>query len=868
MSHKTSFLLNAKLQVPSPIPSSLEPMRLVTELNQTPHHAVILVTAPAAYGKTTTINTWLASRQSFPFAWLNLDQADNDIAHFLACLSAAVQGVIKRSSNETSKQAQPQLTLLLNEITAYDSPFTLVLDNYQVITNEAVHAALQHLLDYKPSYLQIVFISRCLPPLNLAQLRLRHRLHHIQADDLRFTPELIEIYLAETVKISLPASTIAALDEKMQGWIGGWQLLTAVFGSDVFRYEQGFTDLYHPIFEYFASEVWSGVSAQTREILLTTAVPEKLSPALCATLLPHHNDPQLLDNLANNGYFLTSANKQQYQYHPLFRSFLHEQLNQCLSCPQVRALHQRTCCWYQSQSEHLLAIPHAFATKDYQLIVALLEETAWRTWQAGQSSQLLEWFDQLPEPIITAQPRLCLYHAWELSSAGYYQRASQRLAQAAALIDESNNEDIAYMYTAFAIMLQFRLNPHAMPTIAESQHALQQLPPKSHHWQTLAYLSLGVSAQIAGQPTTAQDALYEALNSSRQSQSPYLMTLAYYNLITAHLNHGRLRQAKRVCQQLHIFATQTPAPNLCQTLSEQFLGKLNLYQNKQTAAAHHLQTALALCQELHIRGLQSGILQHISWLKVIAGDLDAAFLITEQLMTLVRLDEAEIWGAHEALIALKLEHWERVEYWLRQVRPQLYPQTTTYHQKQYGCYFNLLLIYLAKGHKSDLGQLRNLLIFLRHQPVIQSNLRHTIHLHIIEASLHYLQNNMVMAVAALQRALSFARKEGYLLPFLLIGPPVPALLAASDHHSLYRPFIQSLLAAMSQSTLTSAPNSLSSREREILKLVAAGLSNQQISQALIITPNTVKTHLKRINVKLQTSNRAAAVATAQTLNFL
>ena len=869
MSHKAPVILSAKLQPPS-IPSCLLARpHLLTRLQQNAHDTVVLVTAPAAYGKTTLIASWLNCQQTDPVAWFSLDEADNDAACFLAHLTAALSKVIGFGP-QPEIDNEHLLAWLLNQASAYAALFTLVLDNYQAIKNNAIHAILQQFLDYKPSCLRIVLLSRCLPLLDWAQLRMQHQLCHLQTADLRLTHKAITAYLTEVAHITLPYTVIVSLDEMVQGWLGGWQMITAVFGMNVSQYQLGFTEpLYHLVFDYFISEIWSTCPLRVRDMLLVTAVPDQLSAPLCAALCPQFSHPGFLNELANDQYFLTAVDDHHYQYHPLFRTFLRKQLQEHRSAKQIKDMHRQACQWFQTNGGIQQALSHALATQDDELIVPLLEEAAWHAWQAGHSRQLREWLAQLPESTMATQPRLCLYQAWELSSAGQYQRASERLQQATALIQKSHDEDLHHMLAVFTTMLQFRLTPHNLPTMAKSSQNLQQLPPQAHHWQTLACIALGGSAQIAGEPIVAQDAFYQALDSSRRSQSRYLMTLTYYNLINDHVLNGRLHQAKRICQQLQAFASQAPMPNLCQALAEQFLGKLNLYQNRQRAAAHHLQTALQLCQELKIYGLQPGILEHISWLKLIMDDLDGAFLVTEQLMALVRPKSSKPWLAHEALIALKLQNWPRVDHWLRQITLQLYPQNSTYQVNQYGDYFTLLLIYLTKGRKSDLSKMQEIISFLRRQTRIQANARHQAHLNSLEACLSHLQGDTIRAAVALQKALDFAQNETYILPFLLIGSPIPSLLVATDYHGLHQPFVQTLLDALPQiPSPKPLVDQLSPREQEILQLVAGGFSNQQIGQALVITPNTVKTHLKRINIKLQTNNRAAAVAVAQTLNLL
>src|SRR5262245_2295724 len=224
-------ILATKLYVPRPGPKLVLRPRLIKRLNEGLDCKLMLISAPAGFGKTTLLSEWTDGCQR-PAAWLSLDEGDNDAARFLAYLIAALQtisvnlgqGVLGVLQAPQAPPIESLLTLLLNEITTIPHKFVLVLDDYHVIDARPVDHALTFLLKHLPPQMHLVIATREDPQLPLARLRARGQLTELRVTDLRFTLSEAADFLNQMMGLNLSTDDIAALERRTEGWIAGLQL--------------------------------------------------------------------------------------------------------------------------------------------------------------------------------------------------------------------------------------------------------------------------------------------------------------------------------------------------------------------------------------------------------------------------------------------------------------------------------------------------------------------------------------------------------------------------------------------------------------------------------------------------------------------
>ena len=289
------ILLATKLHMPAPRPGVVPRPRLAKQLNEALACGLVLVCAPAGYGKTVLLADW-ARRREQPSAWLSLDPGDNDPARFwryaVAALDRAHPGIGCRVAPLLGPPApssfEDLVTTLINELAARQEAeqTLLVFDDYHVIGSQPVHDSLGFLLEHRPTGLCVVLASRSDPPLALARLRARGQLAEVRAAELRFTGDEAAALLRHAAPgsgLALPDAAAAALAERTEGWAAGLQLaaLSLREQDDVAGFVAAFTGSHRYILDYLAEEVLERQSEQVRTFLLETSVLERLSGALC-----------------------------------------------------------------------------------------------------------------------------------------------------------------------------------------------------------------------------------------------------------------------------------------------------------------------------------------------------------------------------------------------------------------------------------------------------------------------------------------------------------------------------------------------------------------------------------------------------------
>ncbi len=266
-------LLRTKFYVPPIRSKQIARPRLYDLINDGLDRAVILVSAPAGYGKTTLVSSWLKEKK-IPSTWLSLDDGDNDPIRFLQYLIAALVLIAPGIEDDAigmlqgiqPAQFESVINLLSNELASFSDPFVLVLDDFHVIHSDSVLKILSYLLEHLPPQMHLVLLSRTDPPLPLSRLRVRHQLMDIRADQLRFTQDEIAVFLNDAMGLTLSAYDLSAMEMRTEGWIAGLQLaaLSMQGCKDIHGFVSAFTGSHHYIMDYLAEEVLKN-STEERE---------------------------------------------------------------------------------------------------------------------------------------------------------------------------------------------------------------------------------------------------------------------------------------------------------------------------------------------------------------------------------------------------------------------------------------------------------------------------------------------------------------------------------------------------------------------------------------------------------------------------
>jgi LuxR family maltose regulon positive regulatory protein len=332
----------------------------VAALNEAAALRFTLLSAPAGYGKSTLLSDWAAQTRR-AVAWLSLDEADNDPERFLHYLTAALQ----RSSEALAAMDHDQqavITRVLNELASHDEEITLVLDDYHLITNPAVHAIVEFVLEHAPAHFHLLISSRSDPPLALARRRARGELTELRTAELRFNEAETADFLDSVMAIKLAAADVQALTERTEGWIAGVQLaaLSLRGRANVSAYIEQFTGTDRYVLDYLTEEVLIKQPTAVQNFLLLSSVLSRLAGPLCDAVTGLSGSQARLEALERDNLFITALDTQRqwYRYHPFFADLLRQRLNQAdSSLPPT--LHLRASHWFESNGPPVLAFYHA-----------------------------------------------------------------------------------------------------------------------------------------------------------------------------------------------------------------------------------------------------------------------------------------------------------------------------------------------------------------------------------------------------------------------------------------------------------------------------------------------------------------------------
>ena len=461
-------LIRTKLHIPFTRPGLVSRPRLHTRIMEGLRGPLTLITAPAGFGKTTLVASCIAG-VGMPAAWLSLDKNDNQTERFLGYLIAALREADPAVGSEAAQLLAAQegpsgaiLTSLINDLDAASRETALVLDDYQFISSQAVHAAVALLTEHCPKSFHLVIASRSDPPLPLARLRARGQTIELRAADLRFTEPEAAQFLNDIMGLHLDARSVAVLEARTEGWIAGLQMVALSMRDreDILGFIEGFSGTNRFILDYLLEEVLASQPPEIQRFLLRTSILERLTAPLCdettgirewkvdsngASLLNSVGNPFSLDSqsileyLERTNLFLVPLDdeRQWYRYHHLFAELLRARLAHSTDL-EVSVLHSHAANWFVQNGYPEDAIRHALAARDFALAARLIENLAETVWLRAEYSKLIEWVKALPMDLVRSHPWLCVWHAWSLSQIGLLEETTLWIEAAEQAVQKSS----------------------------------------------------------------------------------------------------------------------------------------------------------------------------------------------------------------------------------------------------------------------------------------------------------------------------------------------------------------------------------------------------------------------------------------------
>jgi LuxR family maltose regulon positive regulatory protein len=906
-------LLATKLHMPTSRPDLIPRSRLVERLDEGLARGLLLVCAPAGYGKTVLLADW-ARRGQQPVAWLSLDAGDNDPARFwrhgVAALDRVRPGLARRVGALLGPPAPSSyeglVTTLINELAAEPvaDQVLLVLDDYHLIDSGSVHESLRFLVEHRPPGLRLVLASRSDPPLTLARLRARGQLTELRAAELRFTADEAAVLLQQGAAVSgvtLPETAMAALTARTEGWAAGLQLaaLSLRGQPDAAGFTAAFTGSHRYVLDFLAEEVLEQQSEQVRTFLLETSVLERLSGELCDGVTGRPGSQVLLEQVERAGLFVVPLDEVRgwWRYHQLFADLLRARLQQ--DAPgRAAELHRNAAAWYYGHEMADEAIRHAVAAGEMTWAARLIEQCFdERFYLRGEGITVQRWLSLLPGDLVRARPRLLLIQAFLASHSGRMETVEPLLDAADQAYPGAAEEPfeptagragsmLVNVAALIAIQRGFlaQLRGDAEATAAFASRALAESNEGEWRLSSTARGFLAMAEWLRGRLAEAERVFGSSVSGWQAVGQPTLTAWHRYQLAQVQRALGRLDAAVQTYEQaLNAMAVpgRPPAPTVAMVYVG--LAELAYQRNELDKALRYVTEGIALERQFLYGISPTAGLVTLAWIRQAVGDHAGA---------LEAIGEAEStspapagvlnpFPAQRARLLLAQGDVAAAARWTHETG--LHADDEPHYPREPG-YLVLARVLLAQQRPAEALALLDRLYAAA---VAQDRVGSVIEAGTLRALALAAGGQGADAVNALAEVLTLACPQGYVRVFADEGAPMAALLAQligaqrADGPRVPLGCLARLQRAFDVGHTRPAPRSgaapvavpglveqLTRRELEVLAMLAVGRSNQAIASQLVVTLDTVKKHVSHILGKLGAANRTEAVARARELELI
>ena len=884
-------LVATKTYLPQPVLGRVDRARLRERLDQAMANRcrLVLVSAVAGSGKSTLLADWAAT-EALTCAWLSLDAQDHHLPLFWAYMIAAVQ-------RQAPGFAQPLLAELLSPQTPTPEKFlaefvnqaaqlsrkvVVVLDDYHLIKNPAIHDSLIYLIEHLPETLFIAICTRSDPPMPLSRWRVRGYLAEVRLPDLRFTSAETQAFLRDFMKLPLEDEEITRLEARTEGWAAGLQLaalaLKELVEANDRQPQKNFIDRFSAshqyVLEYLTSEVLAQLPVESHHFLLQASILKQLSEPLCQAVTGSPKSAGILSTLVRKNLFLIPLDTEGtwYRFHHLFAEMLRMRLER-LGAEAIAQLHLRAAKWYEQAGRVDDSLYHALQAGAMDYAVELILQNWLEVIYRGWPNQVLGWLEALPDQAVQEHPDLSMALAWTEWIRGQAQAAlvhsdqAQQAYERWLALGKDPSRDWASIPGEVATLRALAAVRYERfdAALEYSTQAIQMLSADKSHARAFG---LAQMAQAVALRDTAKLGL--AIETLRQVGN--LVAVGGGGRALGHLLQlqGRLAEAADFYRDL--LARMEP------NASSPAVGMLQVGLAEVLYEQNDLEQAAALLRPVWNHMDRRGFWELVVDSCLLQARLfradgqtgDAIAVLQEGTDSLRRSDPLDFLKEIQSLLAVYLaEEGQVAEAW------RLLPDPLAIGERLPGFSIGSRLLNQARVSLAA-GQAEATLAFaaqFEQLAAVAGSRRWQMEALLLQALAQAKLGKRTAGQSALQKSLALAQSQGYLRLFLDGGEAVRELLVGlypilTDPAlaQFARRILEAFPAPAPKTPLPAAP--LSEREVQILRLLSLGLTSSTVADQLYISLATVKTHIRHIFDKLGVENRVEALNRAKELHLL
>src|SRR5215212_6329047 len=560
------MIVKPKLRAPVPRPEQLarprllEPLRSASEYNK-----ITLISAPAGYGKTTLLTQWReAEKASLPFAWVTVDEQDNDPVRLWSHVVEAVRQVVPEEdfaadvigtmSTVAQGLVETTLPMFINALAELPQRVVLVLDDYQFITQNDCRESVAYFVEHLPQNIHLVLSSRSDPQLPLGRLRARGEMNEIRAEQLAFSEEEAAYLLKEKMELDISPDDLSVLLEHTEGWPAAIYLaaLSMRNRENKHAFIESFGGSNRYIVDLLGEEVLARLREEVREFLLKTSILRRLSGPLCDAVVDREGSGKLLTEFSHANLFVVPLDERSewYRYHNIFSDLLLYELRST-SPELVPILHERASVWLEDEKFFDAAIWHAVAATDYERAGLLVARHWYKYVTAGQTKTVEDWLEMLPEELTTHDPALLLVRAWVCTLSGRSEDGERLLTRAESLPTEGPLPDGTVSVEAGVATIRgvFGLGG-VQSTVEAARRAVALDTERTSSLTGLMHFGLGSSLYLSGERSAARKQFEETLELTRTDQPMLRMVnLSFLSLVAT--DEAHLEEAESLAREAY-----------------------------------------------------------------------------------------------------------------------------------------------------------------------------------------------------------------------------------------------------------------------------------------------------------------------------
>ncbi|BCZ45356.1 helix-turn-helix transcriptional regulator [Clostridium gelidum] len=887
--------IKSKINIPKVKDKLVKRLALFDKLKQAIDYKLILVTAPAGFGKSTLISSWLNFdiKNKYFVAWISFDERDSEPLIFwkyiIYSLNKIKEGIVDSSFSALNSVQfnygfeTEILSVIINDLFNLEKELFIVLDDLYLIKNKEIYEQLKFFIRNIPSNVHVIILSRVVPEIGIAKLRATDSMLQLSQEDLSFTKEETEVFFKDVMNVDISDNILIILKERTEGWAAGLQMaaLSLKNNKDEENLIQRFKGDHRYVLDYLMEEVFTLLDKETQEFLMKTSILDEMNCDLCNKVVDIKNSQYFLEKLDNENLFMIplDENKEWYRYHHLFKDFLRNRIDITME-NILPKLYSDAANWYKENGFYSNGINFYLEAKNYSEAILMIEKIDMDLMFSGEMKKVYDWYMAIPKNKFYESIRLCMNAAWFTCTDGNYEDTEDYLKHIEAFFEINKDEEYEKYYNTEIMIVRAML-----ATLEKDSNKINEYLKKAknysyEHNESILHAAIsllnGTACIYDGEVLKALEFFEESFKISKRINNYYLAVMSNRSIIISKMLKGKLYEAENQCVNLLEYlksrnAEKIPiAGGIYNDLAEIYYEWNNLDKAKEFALkalefGEKGEVVWVLCKSYMILTkilfANSNIEESLNYIKkaeiIVVNaklfDLGTELQVVKQNVFLRtgNFDEVEKWIKSESFFKLERCNIEYAYYYIAQLR-----------------YF--ILNDLMKEAEETVNNLcvnfKNRKIYKVFAEVL-----------ILKSILCNKKGNIEEMLELLVKAINISYKENYLRIFLDEKEDLKSIILREKDkfQSMLEKeqliFLNMIIKSFEEVNCEQAfkiSEILSIREVEVLKYLKEGLSNLQIANSLFVSVNTVKTHLLNIYTKLDVHSRTEALAKASGLGIL